>query len=100
MNMGPAGIPEVTGAQIWRSPSGDEHSFECIVDNGFDGETIMVGNMEMPKNYGVRCFGILDDTLFAGTATMLSIPIQVGGRRFIRTLAGKDVGCEIYTMTP
>ena len=100
MNMGPSGVPGVTGAQIWRSDSGEEYSFECIVVNGFDGETITVGNIEMPKNYGVRCFGILDGDLYAGTATMLSIPIQAEGRRFLRTFAGRDTGCEIYKMVP
>jgi hypothetical protein len=99
MNMGYTGTPGVTGGQIWVSHSGAPGTFHNLVHNGFDGETISMGdNRLMPKNYGIRTFGILNNTLFAGTATMLSIPISEPGRPWAITIAGKDVGCEIWRL--
>jgi len=98
MNMGSKIDPKVTGAQIWASYSGDPGSFTKLVSNGFDGETIKVAGITMPKNYGIRSFGILNDTLFAGTATMLSIAMP--GPPFGITIAGKRSGCEIWKLLP
>ncbi|MEW6381613.1 MAG: hypothetical protein AB1611_18705 [bacterium] len=100
LNEGSVEDPGVTGAQIWVSDSGDPGSFYNLVHNGFDGETLTLADIEMPKNYGIRCFGILNDTLFAGTATVISVPVPKYDRDDKATIAGKDVGCEIWKMVP
>ena len=89
LNIGSAINPAVTGAQIWVSDSGDPESFYNLIHNGFDGETLTVSlSLRIPKNIGIRTFGIINDTLFAGTATF---PI---------TSLGKRAGCEIWKMVP
>jgi len=99
MNMGYIGTTGVTGSQIWVYHSDDtDNAFYNLDHNGFDGETIYMGDEKMPKNYGVRTFGILNDTLFAGTATMLSVPTSKPGEKGSMTIAGKDVGCEIWEL--
>jgi hypothetical protein len=99
LNVGLVGTPGVTGAQIWVSDSGDRHSFRKIVNNGFDGESFTVSEgMVLPKNYGIRNFGIFNDTLFAGTATTISVPMpryKPGDKAYI---VGSDIGCEIWKM--
>ena len=94
-NLGRGNNSEVTGAQIWASPTGDSGTFYNLVHDGMDGVAIYVFGMKMPKNYGIRSFSILNDTLYIGTATMLNIPAlstdPAGGRR---------VGCEIWRMIP
>jgi len=96
MNMGPVEIPGVTGGQIWASCSGDISDFHNIVHNGFDGESIDMGDIWMPKNYGVRSFGIINGSLFAGTATIPSIPMLGSDLPWDIPIAGKDVGCEVW----
>ncbi|MGA1874231.1 MAG: hypothetical protein ACMUIA_01345 [bacterium] len=103
-NMGSTRNPGVTGAQIWVSDNGE--TFDPIVHNGFDGEYItftpMVGISKsggVPKNYGIRSFGILNKTLFAGTATVLAVPARRSGRSG-SIILGRDVGCEIWKMCP
>jgi len=100
LNEGAVEDPGVTGAQIWVSDSGDPGTFYNLVHNGFDGETITLADITMPKNYGIRCFGILNNTLFAGTATVISVPVPKYDRDDKVTIAGKDVGCEIWKMIP
>lgn len=94
----PAG-GKATGAQVWATESGDPGTFYNLVHNGFDGETITFKGKDIPKNYGIRSFAILKDTLFAGTATIASVPVQDKndpGQK--RTIAGKNVGCEIWKL--
>lgn len=99
-NLGSADNPEVTGAQIWVSDSGDERTFYNLVRNGFDGEIVTVtSGLNIPKNYGVRSFGDFNDTLFVGTATMIGVPVRKRGRAG-NFIVGRDVGCEIWKMTP
>jgi len=102
MNLGPATASGVTGAQIWVSYSGDPGTFYPMVHNGFDGETWTDGaGITIPKNCGVRTFETLNDTLFAGTATILSVPIpveKVDGSQGRSTIAGNDIGCEIWKL--
>ncbi|MCL6583464.1 MAG: hypothetical protein K6U11_07470 [bacterium] len=108
MNVGPITAPGVTGAQIWVSPSGDYGSFTNLVHNGFDGESWTNGaGLEIPKNIGVRSFGILNDTLYAGTAVIPSVIIPrecspYGIYSFFshqqKVIAGRDVGCEIWRL--
>ncbi|MEW5803584.1 MAG: hypothetical protein AB1847_15935 [bacterium] len=98
MNMGNTEDPGVTGGQIWVSRSGDADTFYNLVHNGFDGKTVPFGDIHMPKNYGIRVFGILNDTLFAGTATILSFPAPQPARPWAITIAGKDVGCEVWKL--
>jgi len=111
LNVGAVGAPGITGAQIWASDSGDPDTFYNLVHNGFDGESVAWGDVQLPKNYGVRCFGVLNDTLFAGTATIFTMPItstqnhagsRLGNIMGIRGTAfvGQDVGCEIWQMVP
>ncbi|MEW5804151.1 MAG: hypothetical protein AB1847_18810 [bacterium] len=100
LNEGAVEDAGVTGAQIWISNSGDPGSFSNLIHNGFDGETLTLADITMPKNYGIRCFGILNDTLFAGTATIISIPVPKYNPDDEVTIAGKDVGCEIWKMIP
>jgi len=89
LNVGSTRNADVTGAQIWVSDSGDLGSFYNLVHNGFDGESIIVSpTLKIPKNMGVRTFGILNDTLFAGTAT------------YPMSNIGQNVGCEIWKMIP
>jgi len=109
LNQGIVGTPGVTGAQIWVSETGERHSFRKIVNNGFDGESFVAyEGMVMPKNYGIRNFGILSsrvsptgptrETLFAGTATVISVPVpryKPGDKAHI---VGSDIGCEIWKM--
>ncbi|MEW6379667.1 MAG: hypothetical protein AB1611_08660 [bacterium] len=97
-NMGPASDPGVTGAQIWVSDTGTHGSFHKLVGDGFGGDTIRFSGITIPKNYGIRSFGILNDTLFAGTATMLSAVVP--GLPFGVTIAGKYSGCEIWKLVP
>jgi hypothetical protein len=92
--------PGVTGAQIWVSDSGDPGTFTNLVHNGFDGETLTYDDIKMPKNYGIRSFGILNDTLFAGTATIISLPALKYNPGDEASIAGKDVGCEIWKLVP
>jgi hypothetical protein len=99
LNM-PLATAGVTGAQIWTSASGDPGTFFNIVHNGFDGETLTYKGREMPQNYGIRSFGILHDTLFAGTATIASFPVQEEDNPGHKTIVGKDVGCEIWKYVP
>ncbi|MEW5803450.1 MAG: hypothetical protein AB1847_15260 [bacterium] len=89
-------IARATGAQIWASSSGDPGSFDNLVRDGFDGETTSVYFGQIPKNYGIRSFGIVRGNLFAGTATILSI-MEVGGKPGVM---GQTVGCEIWELTP
>lgn len=103
LNIGPIGVPGTTGAQIWVSDSGDTGTFHKIINNGFDGVSLPWGSMEIPKNYGIRCFGVLNDTLFAGTATIVTIPItSKKDRRSARGtfFVGQDAGCEIWKLVP
>ena len=101
LNLGPAGNPGVTGGQIWVSPTGEKGSFDPCVHNGFDGEIInMTEDLDLPKNYGIRSVGILNDTLFIGTATVPSFLVTKPGRRLVKTIAAKDIGCEIWKMIP
>lgn len=89
LNVGLTRNPDVTGAQIWVSDSGDPESFYNLVHNGFDGATIRINaTLKIPKNMGVRTFGILNDSLFAGTAT------------YPMNNPGQNVGCEIWKMIP
>ncbi|MEW5803580.1 MAG: hypothetical protein AB1847_15915 [bacterium] len=97
MNMGSEHDPGVTGAQIWASDSGDADSFYCLVHNGFGSGSIRVAGISMPKNYGIRSFGILNNTLFVGTATMLSIAMP--GPPFGVSIAGRKTGCEIWKLS-
>jgi len=89
---------KATGAQIWATESGDPGTFYNLVHNGFDGETIVYKGLEIPKNYGVRSFGILHDTLFAGTATIASVPVPKEDDPDQKTIAGKDIGCEVWKL--
>ena len=102
MNLGPETATGVTGAQIWVSFSGDPGTFYPMVHNGFDGKTWSDGaGITIPKNCGVRTFGIFNDTLFAGTATILSVPIpkeKVDGSKGRSMIAGNDIGCEIWKL--
>ncbi|MEW5803581.1 MAG: hypothetical protein AB1847_15920 [bacterium] len=91
-------VDKATGAQIWISSSGDAGTFYNLVHNGFDGETLIFKGKEIPKNYGVRSFAVLNDTLFAGTATVASFPVPKEDDPEHRTIAGKDVGCEIWKL--
>ncbi len=102
MNLGPETAPGVTGAQIWVSDSGDPGTFYNSVHNGFDGEIWTDGaGITLPKNCGIRTFGIFNGTLFAGTATILSVPIppeKVDGSQGRSMIAGNDIGCEIWKL--
>ncbi|MEW5803583.1 MAG: hypothetical protein AB1847_15930 [bacterium] len=102
MNMGPSADPAITGAQIWASDSGDPGTFYNLVHNGFDGETWSDGaGIEIPKNGGVRSFGIFNGTLYAGTATILSVLIpqeKLDGSEGRISIAGKDIGCEVWKL--
>lgn len=99
-NMGSKNTEGVTGAQIWISDTGNHGSFRCIVDNGFDGQTVSLTRVSgIPKNYGIRSFGILNDTLYAGTATVLGIPMR-GSARQGGLVVGSEVGCEVWRMIP
>jgi hypothetical protein len=88
--------PKVTGAQIWASTSGDRGTFYNLVHNGFDGAGTRIAVGEIPKNYGIRSFGIVRGKLFAGTATVLSIiePSPITGV----DIMGQTIGCEIYEL--
>lgn len=100
-NLGPADSSGATGAQVWVSDSGSPGSFSPLVHNGFDGESVTITeDLELPKNYGIRSFGILNGTLFIGTATVPSFPTRRAGRRFGRTIVARDVGCEVWKMVP
>lgn len=100
-NMGPADNPNATGAQIWNSITGEYGSFYPIIHNGFDGESIAITeDLDLPKNYGVRSFGILNGILYVGTATVPSFPVPRSGRRFIKSIVAKNIGCEIWRMNP
>gem|GEM_PF-1427924 len=97
-NVGPKTLPKVTGAQVWASASGEAGTFYNLVHDGFDGESIFASYIRIPKNYGIRAFGILRGSLFAGTATMLSIMApdpKLGGAP---SVMGKDTGCEIWRL--
>jgi len=102
MNVGQIGDPGVTGAQIWVSPSGNPGTYQCMVHNGFDGDTWKDGaGSEIPKNTGVRCFGILNDTLYAGTAVIPSVlvPRSPGIHTHRQAvIAGRDIGCEVWRL--
>ena len=102
MNVGPSKEnPDVTGSQIWASYSGDPGTFYNLVHNGFDGETWSDGaNIEIPKNIGIRTFGIFHDTLFAGTATIISTPITKRQSDGETRIAGRDIGCEVWRIIP
>lgn len=102
MNVGPSKEnPDVTGSQIWASETGDSGTFYNLVHNGFDGETWSDGaNVEIPKNIGIRTFGIFHDTLFAGTATIISTPITKRQSDGETRIAGRDIGCEVWRMIP
>lgn len=55
--------------------------------------------MRIPKNYGIRAFAVHNNTLFAGTATIFSIPMpKFQGQQFGITIVGKEVGGEIWKM--
>jgi len=102
MNVGQVNDPGVTGAQVWVSTSGDPGSYHYIVHNGFDGETWSDGaGSVIPKNTGVRSFGILNNTLYAGTAVIPSVlvprsAIVHSNRQSL--IAGRDIGCEIWRL--
>ena len=102
MNLGPSTATGVTGAQIWVSYSGDPGTFYPAVHNGFDGKTWTDdAGITIPKNCGVRTFGVFNDTLFAGTATILSVPIpmkKVDGSYGRPVIAGNDIGCEVWKL--
>ena len=102
MNVGPTKKnPDVTGAQIWASDSGDPGTFYNLVHNGFDGETWSDGDkIKIPKNIGIRTFGIFHDTLFAGTATIISTPVTKRESDGETRIAGRDIGCEVWRMIP
>jgi hypothetical protein len=103
LNIGPVGVPGTTGAQIWVSDSGDAGTFHNLVHDGFDGERVAYNGIEIPKNYGIRSFGVLNDTLFLGTATIITIPItskEYRGNGWRTTFIGQDAGCEIWKMVP
>ncbi|MEW5805065.1 MAG: hypothetical protein AB1847_23515, partial [bacterium] len=112
LNMGSVGVPGGTGAQVWVSPSGDAGSFYHVVHNGFDAETFTSVDLltyqttgerieiEGYKNYGVRTFGILNDTLFAGTATIPSMLVPRSDRQWMPAIAGRDIGCEVWKLAP
>ena len=92
-NMGAMIEGGVTGGQIWASYTGDVGSFDNLVHDGFDGETIfLTGGVRIPKNYGIRSFVILDDKLYAGTATIISMPLMGS------VTTSKMVGCEVWRM--
>lgn len=100
-NVGMAQLPGVTGGQIWVSESGEPNTFYQIVSNGFDGETTWFSNMQIPKNYGIRSLAVHNDTLFAGTATVFSMPVpRFEGQYLGMTIAGWEVGCEVWVMSP
>jgi len=89
LNLGSTKNSAVTGAQIWVTDSGNPETYYNLIHNGFDGETVIITiGLKLPKNMGIRTFGILNDSLFAGTAT------------FPMNTIGKGVGCEIWKMTP
>jgi hypothetical protein len=100
MNIGQVTDPGVTGGQIWMSESGDHGTFYPVVHNGFDGETWTDGaSIKIPKNIGIRTFAIFNNTLFAGTATIISAVIpKEDGSNDRRTVAGSNIGCEIWKM--
>ena len=101
-NMLASPIPGISGGQIWVTESGEPGTFYKIVSHGFDGETIswMSEAIRIPKNYGIRSFAVHNNQLFAGTATIFSIPVpRFNGSQIGITIAGKDVGCEIWKMT-
>ena len=100
MNTGPAQESGATGAQIWVSDSGKPGSFTNIIHNGFDGKTITVMDRIIPKNMGIRCFNEFRGQLFVGTATIFSIPVQRSKGKHGITIAGKNIGCEIWKMVP
>ncbi|MEW5803582.1 MAG: hypothetical protein AB1847_15925 [bacterium] len=102
MNVGPAADPGVTGGQIWASEAGDPGTFYNLVHNGFDGETWTNGTtIEIPKNIGIRTFGVFNNALYAGTATIISAVIpKEDGSDDRRIIAGNDIGCEIWRMKP
>ncbi len=93
LNMGTMKEKGVTGGQVWVSGSGNPGTFCNLVHNGFDGETVTLSyTIRIPKNYGIRSFGILNDTLFAGTATVLDM--------FVKSGRTKKVGCEVWKTIP
>ncbi|MEW5803585.1 MAG: hypothetical protein AB1847_15940 [bacterium] len=101
MNVGPMSEPGVTGAQVWASDSGNQGTFYNLVHNGFDGETWKDGSgREIPKNTGVRTFGVLHNTLYAGTAVIPSVlvPRSSGFNPRQALIAGRNIGCEIWRL--
>jgi len=88
--------PKVTGAQIWASNSGDPGTFYNLVHNGFDGSNSPTSLGSIPKNYGIRSFGIVRGKLFAGTATVLSI-MELNPITGV-DIMGQTVGCEIWQL--
>ena len=64
------------------------------------GETWFYVDKEIPKNCGIRSFAILDDTLFAGTATPLNILTPIYNPRANNAISDKDIGCEIWKFIP
>ena len=99
LNLGNAANPGVTGAQIWVSETGAPGSFYPLVLNGFDGQTIFfTKDLDLPKNCGIRSMCVFNDTLFVGTATILSLPVSRRGGRFGLYVVGKKAGCEIWKM--
>ncbi|MGA1875861.1 MAG: hypothetical protein ACMUIA_09665 [bacterium] len=96
-NVGAVNIPGVTGGQVWVSESGEPGTFYKIIHNGFDGEFAWFSNMKIPKNYGIRSLAVHNNALYAGTATMLSMPVlKIEGQQLKFTIAGNDVGCEVW----
>ncbi len=91
---------ELTGAQILESATGDPGSFSYLIRNGFDAETTIIYKRVQPKNMGVRSFVIFENKLFAGTATPITSVVRKSNRSFGLTIAGKDIGCEIWKMRP
>jgi len=95
-NSGSAALPNVTGAQIWVSNSGDRGTFDNLVHNGFDGGNTYTSLGAIPKNYGIRSFGIVRGKLFAGTATVLSI-MELNPVTGV-DIMGQTIGCEIWQL--
>ena len=100
-NNGAVQMPGVTGAQIWVSETGNAGTFYQNVANGFDGGSTWFSNLQIPKNYGIRSFAIHNEKLYAGTATIISIPVpRLQGQQIGLSIAGSEVGCEVWQLVP
>jgi len=100
MNLGAVINPKVTGAQIWVSDSGNRNTFSPLVYNGFDGEAALtVAGLRIPKNFGIRSFGVFNNSLFTGTATLSGISAWKVDQSEGLPMP-KEIGCEVWKLYP